>query len=137
MIQPPNNLNTTTKPKCSPSIVITLPFPCKNAVEMTVGNPKPWGRRSPCRFFFDKKGCVFALARANPTPTPQGPISQVSAQESADLRPRPTACGLHPGPSVMPTGLGLDFGNCALGLIDEKVVNRSYRWFQICMHVCC
>ena len=123
-----DNYNHQKKPPCSPSIVITLPFPCENVVEMTVGNPKPWGRRSPCRFFFWKKSGVFAFARANPTPTPQGPISQVSAQESADLRPRTTACGLPPGPSVMPTGLGFDFGNCALGRGCRVGFEELWRW---------
>ena len=40
------------KTKCSPSIVITLPFPWENAVEMTVGNPIPWGRRKRWSIFF-------------------------------------------------------------------------------------
>ena len=141
--------------KCLPSIVIALPFPWENAVEMTVGNPMPGGTRKRCSIFFWKMRettLFFRFGARKPPPPAQGPIFQVSAQASANQRPRTTACGLHPGPlkclvawaltlKIVPwaggVGSAADVWRCKWwSVIDEKVVvNRFYRSFQICMYV--
>ena len=116
------------------------------------------GGGSAARFFFPEKWgktLFFRFGARKPTPPPQGPIFQVSAQASANQRPRTTACGLHPGPlkclvawaltlKIVPwaggVGSAADVWRCKWwSVIDEKVVvNRFYRSFQmyVYMYVC-
>ena len=48
----------------SPSMVMTLPFLVEKMVDMTVGNPIPWGRRKRCSIFFllnERKYLIFLV----------------------------------------------------------------------------
>ena len=120
------------------------------------------GGGSAARFFFPEKWgktLFFRFGARKPTPPPQGPIFQVSAQASANQRPRTTACGLHPGPlkclvawaltlKIVPwaggVGSAADVWRCKWwSVIDEKVVvNRFYCSFQmyvymyVCIYIC-
>ena len=90
------------KTKCSPSIVITLPFPWENAVEMTVGNPIPWGRRKRWSIFFSenltKMLNFFGFWRVSRHPHPRAQFSKSPPRprqiKGPELRPAASTLGL-------------------------------------------